>query len=181
MNTCGDSTRVVHPLFQVEDGGSIPTSPLQFEIEFMPMQQALELNKLWHSRLPDLTNWHNCKAIGAFYENKFYAVALWGPPVARAYNGLGIYELRRMAIAPDAPTNTGSRMLRIMRILIKRDMPEIKKLISYQDTEVHRGIIYKSAGWSIGGMKKNIGTGWNTRQRNEMQATGDKVRWEYAL
>jgi hypothetical protein len=147
----------------------------------MPLKQAVELNNMWHSRLPILSNWQTCKAIGAFYKNKFYAVALWGHPVARAYNGKGIYELRRMAISQDAPKNTGSRMLRIMRILIKKEMPEINKLISYQDTEVHKGTIYKSAGWVIGGMKKNIGTGWNTRKRNIMQATGDKIRWEYDL
>ena len=32
MDQCGERIRVVHPLFQVEGGGSIPTSPLQLTV-----------------------------------------------------------------------------------------------------------------------------------------------------
>lgn len=99
--------------------------------------------------------------------------------MAREYNGRGYLELRRMAISDDAPKNTASRMLGWM-------VREIRKLgfvkaISYQDTEVHAGTIYKASGWKVGGLKKNIGTGWNTRDRPTMQTTADKVRWELAL
>ena len=130
MKQSGDSIRVVHPLFQKEDDGSTPISPLQFEVEFMPVKQALTLNDLWHSRLPDLTNWHSCKAIGAFYKNNFYAVALWGPPVARAYNNMGIYELRRRAISDDAPKNTATRILKINKKRVPRNY-KINKLSRY--------------------------------------------------
>jgi hypothetical protein len=62
-----------------------------------------------------------------------------------------------------------------------RKCPEYTLAISYQDTGVHKGTIYKASGWKAVGLKKNIGTGWNTRDRNKMQSTSDKVRWEYAL
>jgi hypothetical protein len=177
----GDSIRVVHPLFREEGDGSIPISPLQLEISWMPLDVAVTLNSDWHSRLPAITNPQNCRAMGALFGGRYFAVALWGPPVAREYNGRGYLELRRMAIASDAPKNTGSRMLRIMRLIIYRERPDISRLISYQDTAVHTGTIYKGAGWTIGGMKKNVGTGWNTRKRSAMQTTADKVRWELSI
>jgi hypothetical protein len=92
-----------------------------------------------------------------------------------------------MALSPEVPKNTASRMLSVMRRLIERKFPEVEKLISYQDTEVHRGTIYKAAGWIIGATHK--GGSWNrpnsknlngkprTRPDNN-QATGPKIRWE---
>jgi len=181
MSERGESIRVVHPLFQEEGGGSIPTSPLQLHIGKIPILVARQLNLEWHSRMPELTNWQACTAYGAVYGGMYFAVAIWGNPVAREYNGRNYWELRRMAISSDAPKNTASRMLRVMRLLIAKEKPEIVKFISYQDTEVHTGTIYKAAGWVIGGKKKNIGTGWNTRNRPVMQSAADKVRWEFDL
>ena len=183
MNTSGDGIRVVHPLFQVEGGGSIPTSPLQLEISKMPLDVAVTLNFEWHSRLPTISNPQACTAFGAMHSNRYYAIALWGPPVAREFNGRGIYELRRMAIAPDAPKNTGSRMLRIMRLLIERERADIRRLISYQDTEVHSGTIYKAAGWTIGRFKpiSSGDKGWNSRDRNVMQSRANKIRWDLQI
>ena len=181
MNPSGESIRVVHPLFQTEGGGSTPTSPLQLQVGYMSSRRAMLLNSEWHSRLPEITNWQTCIGFGAHFDGVFYAVALWGDPIARAYNGKNYLELRRMAIAPNAPKNTGSRMLAVMRSIIKKTRPKIVRLLSYQDTAVHKGTIYKAAGWHIGGMKKNIVTGWQTRNRPTMQTLSDKIRWELNL
>ena len=183
---CGDSTRVVHPLFPTEGDGSIPISPLQLEVAELDMRKAQELNQLWHSRLPvthlgNLVGNHANVAYAGIYENRFYAVAIWTDPVARMLNGKGFLELRRMAIASDAPRNTGSRMLSVMRKMIRRKFPHIKKLISYQDTEVHHGTIYKSSGWVAASRSTVNGKGWNTRRRAAMQTTADKIRWEIGL
>ena len=182
MNTCGDSIRVMHPLFQEDDDGSIPISPLQLEIGRIDIPLAVTLNELWHSRLPKINNQTGKNmAFAAFYKNRFYACAIWGEPVGRMLNGHGLYELRRMAIAEDAPKNTGSRMLKVMRILIRKELPEIKRLISYQDTDVHNGTIYKAAGWVEENKSSVSATGWNTRRRAKMQTTADKIRWGIAL
>ena len=183
MNICGDSIRVVHSLFQEEDDGSIPISPLQLEVSRMYIKDALLLNDLWHSRLPNLTNWQGCVAYGSFYENKYYACAVWGRPIAREFNGRNYYELRRMAIADDAPKNTASRMIKLMRLDIKKTMPEIVKLISYQDTDVHHWTIYKASGCVEGGRRKGGKQAWtsNQRKRANCPASGDKIRWEYDL
>lgn len=182
MNPSGDGIRVVHPLFQAEGDGAIPISPLQLRIDEIDIPRACQLNELWHSRLPKLNNQTGDNvAFAAHFGNRFYAVAIWGWPVAREFMGRGIYELRRMAIAPDAPKNTATRMLRIMTTLIRKKFPDFQTLISYQDTAVHKGTIYKAAGWTIGGMKRNVGKGWNTRPRATMQTTADKIRWELNL
>jgi hypothetical protein len=52
MMNCGEGVTVAYPLFQEEGGGSIPTSPLQFEIMEIDIHRAQKLNSLWHSRLP---------------------------------------------------------------------------------------------------------------------------------
>lgn len=185
MSFCGDSIRVVHPLFQEEDDGSIPISPLQFEISEIPKQQACELNAMWHSVLPEIPVFHVQHAYAAIFKNTVYAVALWGRPVARTICDKGWLELRRMAIAPDAPKNTASRMLSVMARLLKKGRSDIVKFISYQDTEHHRGTIYKAAGWSPVDMSSSP-INWGgaaqrkvaSRKRNPIIATAPKVRWE---
>lgn len=185
---CGDSIMVVPSLFQGENGGSIPTSPLQFEIEEIKPQFACEMNEKWHSRLPKI-HWSNVVrnthyiCFGAKYDGRWYAVAIWSSPVAqnRFADGKKMLELRRLAICQDAPKYTATRMLAVMVKIIKKTFPEITRLISYQDTEVHKGTIYKAAGWKNVGVSP--GMSWTTkmRKRNKEQTTAQKVRWEYRI
>ena len=185
MINCGDSIRVVHPLFPVEDEGAIPISPLQLTLHIIDKKLAVTLNEYWHSRLPKCTNPYSKNAIsfGAEYKNRWYAVAIWTDPIARLFNGRNYLELRRMAIAENAPKNTASRMIRIMELIIRKEYPQIVKLISYQDTAVHKGTIYKASNWYPASVWK--GHNWDRpnigRRRKPNQATGDKVRWERNL
>ena len=179
----GDSVRVASPLFPVEGQGSIPMSPLQFEIKVIPKLLAKNLNGIWHSRLPLIPNWQNCECYGALYKNVYFAIAMWSIPSARMLNGRGWWELRRMAIHINAPKNTASRMLKIMAIMIKKDKPNINKLISYQDTDVHSGTIYKASGWVIGNVGNRIDenkkyNNWKTRPGRSNQSLAPKIRWE---
>jgi len=183
----GDGAIVAYPLFQKEDGGSLPTSPLQLIIYEIPVSRAKELNIKWHSRLPAITNPYSGHTVcyGAMFDSKYYACAIWTDPIARAFNHQKYLELRRMAICNTAPKNTASRMLRIMATMIKRKWPQIVKLISYQDTEVHKGTIYKASGWYVGNITKAKDVRWGiqnkqgtARKRNFIIASGDKIRWE---
>ena len=183
MNPSGESIRVVHPLFQKEGGGSTPTSPLQLNIGEIHVTQAIKLNSVWHSRLPEVVrgnidrNKHSV-CYGAEYENQFYAIAIWSSPVARklATSSEHWLELRRMAIADNAPKNTASRMISVMCRMLKKKFPEIVRVISYQDTEVHAGTIYKASGWNVEA-KSSKADGWQSRNRRLNQAAGDKIRW----
>lgn len=180
MTYGGDSIRVVHPLFQEEGDGSTPISPLQLEINQVDRKTFIALNELWHSRLPSCTNCFEGICFAAFYKNIYYAVAWWSKPIAsnRLKDGKSIYELRRLAIADDAPKNTASRMISIMSRQIRRKLPNIKKLISYQDTAVHDGTIYKASGWTNGAETKFVS--WKNRKdfNRTDQSTSNKVRWE---
>jgi hypothetical protein len=170
----GDCIRVVHPLFQTEGDGSIPISPLQFEIETTPFLYAVELNELWHSRLPifkmGFIKNQPFLCFIAKYKNTAYATAIWSNPVAPSLPQHTCLELRRLAIAPDAPKNTASRMLSIMVKVIRKTRPAINRVISYQDVEAHRGTIYKAANWIPVATHK--GGSWN-RRGGALKATGD--------
>ena len=186
MNTGGDCIRVVHPLFREEGDGSTPISPLQLHFARMDKRLAWKLNENWHSRLPEISNWENCDCFGATFGNQYFAVAMWSIPSARALNGRGWWELRRMAIAPDAPKNTASRMLSVMTKIIRREMPQVVRLISYQDSDVHSGTIYKASGWTVGNVGERIDetknyNNWKTRPGRKNQSTAPKVRWELSI
>ena len=189
VESCGDGVVATQMTFQLSDGDSIPTSPLQFQFRTISAMAACTLNYRWHSRFPEI-QWSNvvrnkryiCYA--AKYEGVYFAVAIWSSPIAgnRFNNAETILELRRMAICEQAPRNTASRMLSHMRKDINKKFPEIRRLISYQDTEVHSGTIYKASGWTmINTMSTEVDWGTNGRQRTRPQSSAPKVRWEYAL
>lgn len=181
-----DSTRVVLPLFQEEDGGSSPTSTLQLRFGVCGEKRFLTHNEQWHSRLPKVGNSHFrvCYAAQAF--GHYYAVAAWSNPVARLLPQLEWLELRRFAIAADAPRFTASRMLGWMRRDIRQRFPDVVRLVSYQDLEAHSGTIYSAAGWHKAENFKPRArgwTGWGSRPRpgRTNQAVAPRMRWEYAM
>ena len=187
MRISVDSTREVCPLFQTEEGGSIPTSTLQLRVYEASARKCQQLNRTWHSILPET---HLGNLVGntrsvfytAQFEDIYYAAAMWTTPIAanRLTDGWNALELRRFAIAPDAPKNSGSWMLGVMTNLIRKRYPSVNRLISYQATEHHRGTIYKAAGWTP--VAESDYTVWHEgRNRAEAQTKSSKVRWEKAL
>tara|TARA_R100000388_G_C7163788_1_gene120531 strand:+ start:20 stop:622 length:603 start_codon:yes stop_codon:yes gene_type:complete len=187
-NLCADNVRDSMPLFRGGSGGLIPTSALQLKIIKCKVQKACDLNELWHSRFPNI-HWSNVVrnkdyvCFIAEYDNIAYASAIWSSPVAanRLKEGNTALELRRMAISEDAPKNTASRMISIMRKIIKNNLPHITLLLSYQDTDVHLGTIYKASGWYPASKSKGISWTNNLRKRNKEQSLSDKIRWEFRL
>lgn len=164
----------------MEGGGSIPTSPLQLTIGQIDKKLFKALNTCWHSRLPECGNVFGGMAFGAEYDGLLYAVAYWSNPVSYHVDDGKTLELRRMAVADDAPKNTPSRFLRVMVLMIQRKRPDIEKLVSYQDPTYHAGTIYKAAGWVNEGTRKNNGFDKSKRpwrQRKADVIPGDKVRW----
>jgi hypothetical protein len=138
---------------------------------------------LWHSRLPIVTNCFEGICYGAEYLNNYYAVAWWSKPIAenRLKDGRQCYELRRLAISDDSPKNTASRFLAWMRRDIKKRKPSIKRLISYQDTGVHQGIIYRASGWSPA-TDANFVSWENRKDFNRVdQSKSPKIRWEIEI
>lgn len=165
-----------------------PTSPKQFEFVEMRAQTACEYNAEWHSRLPKI-HWGNVVrnthyvCFAAVYNSEVYAITIWSSPVAqnRFKFGKQVLELRRMAISPECPKFTATRMLAHNRKWISKNMTDIALLVSYQDTDVHKGTIYKADNWVAANLSK--GMKWDTedRRRNLEQSLADKVRWEFRL
>jgi hypothetical protein len=68
-----------------------------------------------------------------------------------------------------------------MEKYIKKNLPAVERLISYQDTEVHHGTIYKASNWEVG--RITSGDDWvrNNRYRQASQTASIKIRWEKSL
>lgn len=177
-----DSIRVMHPLFHAGEGGSIPTSALDLYIEPIAFRRAVELNGEWHSILPNFGTGfiedQPFPCFAAVYAGLIFAVAIWSNPAARNLPQQDWLELRRMAIASDAPRNSASRMLRVMRLLLHRERQHVTRVVSYQSKSVHTGSIYRADGWRA--VSECKGDTWNrpSRARPESQQIDDRIRWE---
>ena len=187
----GNGAMIARPLFfQVVDGGSIPTSPLQFRVVEVHMRLAQRMNRKWHSLLgrTDLGNLlcgNMSSAYAAEYDGMYYAVAIFSQPIVHACADGKTVELRRFAICREAPRNTASRMLAILRRLVKLKFPQLNKIISYLAVDVHEGIIYRAAGWQpvgkIGAARPQRLRGSRQRATGPLQTQSRKQRWEIAL
>ena len=162
------------------------SSPKLFELSTVSAHSACNLNSRWHSRVPlidpsNVTRNTHYVCYVARYESVAYAVAIWSSPIAgnRLKDGKKLLELRRLAINEDAPKNTATWMLSKMTKDIKKRFPNVIRLISYQDTDVHFGTIYKAANWTS--VCRSELNDWNNRDRSAAQTTSPKIRWEYQL
>lgn len=181
--------RSMHPLLQAGQGGSTPTSALALKFWKVERDMFVRFNQAWHSRLPRVgaSQFRVCYA--GECEGVVYVVAAWSNPVARLLPQQTWLELRRMAIADDAPKNTASRMMGWMTRDIRQRFPEVVKLISYQDCAAHKGTMYAASGWKRAenyvsrhrGWKPT--TAWASRFRagRTDQAVSPRMRWELAL
>jgi hypothetical protein len=185
VKTRGESIMAMQPLLQEDEGGSIPTSPLQMRVISIHYDLARMLNGKWHSRLPKIGDPPGIRKVmpcfAATFEDRVFAIAIWSHPVSRELPQNEWLELRRMAVCDERPRNTASWMLGIMAKLLRKERPELVKLISYQDLSVHSGAIYKAAGWTPTVIKKYRPWSNATRKRPPCQSTGDKQRWERDL
>lgn len=173
----------VHPLFG--SGERTPHSPKEFTLWDIDVDLAMLLNDTWHSVLPD-TNKGNLvrnrhKAFYALeFDGRYYAVGIWTDPVAANRLLFTAIELRRLAICKEAPKNTATRMLKLMREDLKKKFPHIKKAISYQAKDHHRGTIYKADNWTATAESKY--SAWHIKKGEKVpQTRSTKVRWERYL
>lgn len=175
---------IQEPLFW--DGKfEIPESPKVLKLDVIKPQFAASLNSVWHSRLPAI-HWSNIVrnryyvCYGASYMGVWIACAIWSSPVNQNFDIEKTLELRRMAISNLCPKNTATNLISRMIKDIDKRFPLVTKLISYQDTEVHLGTIYKAANWFIDAETK-FNTWGKSRKRSADQSKADKIRWGYVI
>ena len=182
-------SEIVYPLLaHFEDAIKNDIRARDLVFELCAKDYAVKCIKRWHSRLPNIGSGPMQFAFHGHQGGKTYVVALLSNPVARTLPSHWI-ELRRMACAPDAPRNTASRFLGWMLQYFIKHYAERERLISYQDTAVHQGTIYKAAGWypahtSVARTRdrstKRVGT--NRLYRSNINGSevdsSPKIRWE---
>ena len=163
----------------------IAESPKKLNLEVIKPKLASALNEVWHSRLPAI-HWSNIVrnryyvCYGASYMGVWVACAIWSSPVNQNFDIVKTLELRRMAISELCPKNTATNLISRMVRDIEKRLPLVTKLISYQDTEVHFGTIYKASNWYIDAETKFVTWG-KSRKRAADQSKADKIRWGYTI
>ncbi len=157
IECCGDDVMETYSLFQEKDGGSIPTSPLQFFIRKISKKTAYQGYNKWHY-LKD-TLFISTIDFGAYYENELYGAISFGAPNAKKMQGYytektqqGWWEIKRLAMSEKAPKNSESRFIAIS-IKMLRKIHKVLGIITLADSEMgHVGTIYKASGFNYVGM-----------------------------
>lgn len=101
----------------------------------------------------------------AEFGGTFYATAVWTNPSSPKLPQRTWLQLKRLAIASDAPKNTASRFMGWMRREIIRRYPQVVRLVSYQDCDSHTGAIYAAAGWIGEDIQERRMATWHNRKR----------------
>jgi len=180
------SDRIEFPLFDADEK-VFPQKARQLKVSICSISHARKMNEKWHSRMPETQPSPWQFAFSAHYMGITYGVALWHNPSARTLPGHWL-ELRRLAISPDAPHCTATRMLGEMARYFKSNAKDREKLISYQDMEVHKGTIWTAAGWQLTNItkvrerdrstKRPSGKMYRMDANGKQAQTSAKARWE---
>ena len=136
------------------------------------------LIRKWHSTLPNPPPGYRVAFV--IFERKSripIGAATWGRPIARMEDFHFTLELTRLVHGPMAPKNLGTWALARMRYWIKKNMPEITRLISYQDADIHDGALYKADNW-IKIYEKFTEHTWKTRPGRLGTERSHKIKWE---
>jgi hypothetical protein len=95
---------------------------------------------------------------GAFLDNKLIGVAQFGRPINK-YLHLhivedtkwhGFLELNRLVLIDDTPKYAESRFIKVCILLIKKNAPQVKWIMSFADaTQCGDGTIYRASGFVL--------------------------------
>ena len=140
--------------FQLEGGGSIPTSPLQLFFRPINWETAIKVvveNHYLHRSAP--VTW----CFGAYFGGLLRGVCIIGKPASHTLiegvcgkdNAYRVFELNRLWLSDDLPSNSESRFVG----WVLRTIPKGTILVSYADSAFgHCGIIYRATNWIFTGM-----------------------------
>jgi hypothetical protein len=103
---------------------------------------------------------------------------LLGRPEAPRLDQDRILELTRMHFIDEAPKNTESRALGLMRKFVRIWLPNVRLLLAYSDpTAGHTGAVYEADGWAKFGASAKQGNGWLSRPGRKAASISPKDRW----
>lgn len=116
MTLCGGSSIAELPLFQGDDGGAIPTSPLQLQfrpIKSSTMNSIVVENHYAHRAVP--SSW----SFGCYFMQNLLGVISFGKPASNNLcvgicgpsNASRVFELNRLWMHDSCPKNSESRFI----------------------------------------------------------------------
>lgn len=157
MIFCGDSSTAELPLFQGEDGGATPTSPLQLHFREINAATAGGAYRRWHY-LGD-QGFVSQINFGAYFGGVLEGAISYGPPNATDLRGYFTrktqgewWEIKRLVMSPACPRNSESRFIGVTLRLLKR-IAVVRGVVTYADDgQGHVGTIYKASGFAALGM-----------------------------
>jgi len=103
-------------------------------------------------------------SFGIYYEGKLQGCMCWGIPATQHHykkfnvDKSELMELLRLWTKDNSPKNLESKSISINIRILKKEMPNLKVLISYADPNVgHNGIVYQASNWRYIGTSGNDG------------------------
>ncbi len=157
MNSAAIAQSEVRPLFQEEDDGSNPISPLQLTFRPIGHDAANVAYGRWHYLRG--REFFSTYDFGAYCGAAFHGAISYGPPNAKVIRGLftpdtqfGWLEITRLAMSPACGKNSESRFIAITIRLLRRTAT-VRGILAYADDGVgHVGTIYKASGFECRGL-----------------------------
>jgi hypothetical protein len=155
MINCGASSVVERPSDQMEDEGSTPIAPLQFDSTW---RASCRVELCQRSDIDSFIKTHYIGrwpgvcvlVLGLKHNGKLRGGIVFALPpreTAKRYGGV-TWELARLWIEDKVPSNAESWLISQAVRHIRKHRPEVQNLVSYADPSVgHRGQVYKASNW----------------------------------
>lgn len=157
-------------------GSAILTSSLQLKLMQIETCVAIDFNKKWHSKMPNIEEGEYL-CYGAFFNSECYAVFICSQNKTTLH-------IDRMAISNLAPKNTASRLLKVLCLVIPKTITQLTT-VSYENvvksvglvkTQIsYPSVIYKAVNWvklDEKPFKRNIST-----NLFDVEISGTEITW----
>lgn len=184
---CGDSSVAELPLFQGENGGAIPTSPL-------PFPSGWRVERCMRADISSfILRWHYSGSINGCTTNFCYRLLDSGGQLAGAlfYGFMAmagqwkrfadspdkVIELRRLCCIDDTPKNCESFFVSKTLKMMRRDWRPDGIIVSYSDLEYgHTGTIYRASNFKCLGARKGARVIWWNNKKYHDKAIRTKYK-----
>lgn len=117
--------------------------------------------------------------LGVWEDDVFAGVVIFGMSVSDTLGkrwGLGTFEcceLSRLALRPDHKSQV-SRVIKVALLMLRRQSPGVRAVVSFADPMLHHGGVYKGGGWLYTGTTApdrifidRAGRRWHSREVKE--------------
>ncbi len=161
---------------QFDNGGSIPTSPLQLRVKECRFKDIRHIFEQFHYKGGHMGGGITL-CLGAYYQSNCLAGVVIGKPRHnKKYSAqCECVEIRRMACVDELPKNSESWLLS-KTIWWLKNHTTIDRVISYSDQSVgHKGTIYKASNFKlIGETSPSKHVFWNGKRYHPRSLTIDR-------